>query len=180
LSIFILSFPALIFLDASGGTDGGIFRFLSLLHNNQYSEERGIFLRRINGDKLRDCIKSLEGKLVIVEGMKDSRALKTLGVKNIMQLNGKPLAEFALHVSNSYVSPIDTEWKEAVILTDFDSEGRSIAARLECLLKVRRVPVNSRIRKRFMGFGWTRIEEFREDDIHGKTSANFDKVRGKG
>lgn len=166
-------------MGAKPGREGAFFLFLSPRGNNHH-KERGIALRRINGEKLRRCIDGLDGKLVIVEGMKDSRALKTLGVKNIMQLNGKPLAEFALHVSNSYVSPSDTGWKEAVILTDFDSEGRGIAARLECLLKVRRVPVNSRLRKRFMCFGWTRIEEFREDDTHGKTSANFDKVRGKG
>jgi 5S rRNA maturation endonuclease (ribonuclease M5) len=140
----------------------------------------GFLVKAINGKALSECLSDLDGKLVIVEGMKDSRALKSLGVKNIMQLNGKPLAELALHVSKSRASTSRDGWEEAVILTDFDSEGRNIAAKLECLLKVHMVPVNGRIRKRFSTIGRNRIEEFRESDIDGKISANIDKVRSKG
>jgi 5S rRNA maturation endonuclease (ribonuclease M5) len=126
------------------------------------------------------CVKDLEGNLVIVEGQKDSKALKSLGVKNIMQLNGRPLAEFALHVSKSRISQDDAGWEESVILTDFDSEGRKIAATLERLLRKHKVPVNSRLRRKFMQFGKNRIEEFKEGDIHGKTRTDVDKVRRKG
>ncbi len=125
--------------------------------------------------------KELEGKLVIAEGRKDGRALKTLGVKNIVLLNGRPLTELALHVSKSIASSGNEEsGEEVVILTDFDSEGKKLAARLDYLLKKHKVMVNSRIRRKFMKFGKTRIEDLKEGDIHGKVSSNFNKVRGKG
>jgi 5S rRNA maturation endonuclease (ribonuclease M5) len=122
--------------------------------------------------------KELEGKLVIAEGKKDSRALKTLGVKNIILLNGRPLAELALHVSKSIATSDNEESREGVvILTDFDSKGKELAARLDYLLKKHKVMVNSRIRRKFMKFGKTRIEDLKEGDIHGKVSANINKVR---
>ncbi|MBN2330769.1 MAG: toprim domain-containing protein [Candidatus Aenigmarchaeota archaeon] len=122
----------------------------------------------------------LAGKLVIVEGKKDGMALKSLGVKNIVLLNGRPLTELALHVSRSIATSRNEEdIEEAVILTDFDSEGKRIAARLEYLLKKHKVMVNSRIRRKFMKFGKTRIEDLKEGDVHGKASSNFNKIRDK-
>ena len=120
----------------------------------------------------------LAGKLVIVEGKKDSMALKTLGVKNIVLLNGRPLTELALHVSKSIASSGNEEGREeVVILTDFDSEGKKLAARLDYLLKKHKVMVNSRIRRKFLKFGKTRIEDLKEGDIHGKVRHNFNKLR---
>jgi 5S rRNA maturation endonuclease (ribonuclease M5) len=135
---------------------------------------------RIDPEDLRKCIGDLEGSLVIVEGRKDRKALKSLGVKNIMQLVGKPLAEFTVHVSKSYRTQKDTDWKEAVILTDFDSEGTRISAKLERLLRAYGVPVNKRLRKRFIRFGKGCIESFKEGDVHGKARADVYKVRRKG
>jgi 5S rRNA maturation endonuclease (ribonuclease M5) len=137
-------------------------------------------LNRINGEELRRCLRELEDKLVIVEGIKDSKSLKSLGVKNIMQLGGKPLADFTLHVSKYHVSHSSAGVREVVILTDFDSEGRKLSARLEYLLSKHKVAVNRRIRRRFMKFGKNRIEDFKEGDIYGKVGSNFNKVRGKG
>ena len=137
-------------------------------------------MRQINGERLQDCLRELEGKLVIVEGKKDRKALKSLGVKNIMQLGGMPLAEFALHVSKSQSTPKDNKREEAVILTDFDSEGKELAAKLERLLKRHKVLVNTRIRKRFTQFGKGCIEAFKEGDIHGEIGSNVNKVRRKG
>lgn len=132
-----------------------------------------------SGQELRKCIEELEGKLVIVEGQKDSKSLKSLGVKNIMQLDGKPLAEFTYHVSKSFVSSSD-ERREVVVLTDFDSEGKKIAAKLESLFRMHKIAVNARIRRKFMKFGKNRIEDFKEGDIYGKVSSHFNKIRGKG
>jgi 5S rRNA maturation endonuclease (ribonuclease M5) len=137
-------------------------------------------LKGINGEYLRRCLEELEGRLVIVEGRKDSKSLKSLGVKNIMQLNGRPLAEFTFHVSKLPTTPNEEEVREVVILTDFDSEGRKLAARLESLLRMHKVAVNARLRRKFMHFGKNRIEDFKEGDIHGKVGSHFDKVRGKG
>ena len=136
-------------------------------------------MHRINVEELQECVRELEGKLVIVEGKKDSRALKSLGVKNIMQLGGMPLAEFALHVSKCHPSSGSDRGEEVVILTDFDSEGVKIAAKLECLLKKHRVLVNTRLRNRFRKFRKSRIEEFKEGDIHGEVGTNINKVRSK-
>ncbi|UCD03380.1 MAG: toprim domain-containing protein [Candidatus Aenigmatarchaeota archaeon] len=136
-------------------------------------------MNKVNGRELSKCIQELEGKLVIVEGQKDSKSLKSLGVKNIMQLNGKPLAEFTFHVSKSLISSSEGK-REVVILTDFDSEGRKIAAKLESLFRVHKVAVNARIRRKFMQFGKNRIEDFKEGDIYGKVSSHFNKIRDKG
>lgn len=134
--------------------------------------------RRYEYKDILEFSKELEGKLVIAEGRKDSRALKTLGVKNIILLNGRPLAELALHVSKSIASSGNEERREeVVILTDFDSEGKQLAARLDYLLKKHKVMVNSRIRRKFMKFGKTRIEDLKEGDIHGKVSSNINKIR---
>ncbi len=134
--------------------------------------------RRYEYKDILEFSKELEGKLVIAEGKKDSRALKTLGVKNIVLLNGRPLAALALHVSKSIASSgNEGSREEVVILTDFDSKGKELAARLDYLLKKHKVMVNSRIRRKFMKFGKTRIEDLKEGDIHGKVSPNFNKVR---
>ena len=118
-----------------------------------------------------------EKETVIVEGMRDSRALKSLGVKNIILLDGRPLTELALHVSKSYHSRDPQEKREVVILTDFDSEGEKLAARLGFLLSKYKIMVNTRVRRKFMQFGKNRIEDFKEGDIHGKVGSNFNKVR---
>ncbi len=135
-------------------------------------------------EELVEYAKELADKLVIAEGKKDGIALKSLGVKNIVLLNGRPLAELALHVSKSCASSVNRESKEeVVILTDFDSEGKRLAARLNYLLRKHKVMVNSRLRRKFMQFGKTRIEDLKgnlkEGDVHGKISSNFNKIRGK-
>ena len=140
--------------------------------------------RPLDLDELVEYAAELADKLVIAEGKKDGMALKSLGVKNIILLNGRPLAELALHVSKSRIATVGGKGKkEVVILTDFDSEGKRLAARLAYLLKKHKVMVNSRLRRRFMRFGRTRIEDLndilREGDIHGKVSSNINKVRDK-
>jgi 5S rRNA maturation endonuclease (ribonuclease M5) len=128
-------------------------------------------------EDLLDFVNDLKGKLVIAEGKKDGIALKTLGVKNILLLNGRPLTELALHVSKSCVSSGNRKVrKEVVILTDFDSEGEKLAARLDYLLRKYKVMVNSRLRRKFMKFGKTRVEDLKEGDDHGKISSNFNKI----
>jgi len=132
--------------------------------------------RAVNPEFLLKYIDDLEDKLVIVEGVKDSRALKSLGVKNTISLNGRPLAEFAFHVSKSCVSRDSKARKEVVILTDFDSEGKRLAASLSYLLSKYRVNVNRRLRRKFMQLGKTRIEDLKEGDFHGKVSSDFNKI----
>lgn len=140
-------------------------------------------------------INELKEKVIVVEGKKDEKALSGLGLKNIVDISGKPLFEVALALSR-------TE-KEIVILTDFDREGRKLAERLNRLLRSFKKRPNSRLRSMLMRFGKNKIEDFKnagiemslepvlgrpgnarvnslkEVDVHGKTCSNFDKVCDK-
>jgi len=142
--------------------------------------------RRHELGALTECAKELDGKLVITEGPRDSKALKSLGVKNIISLNGRPLSEFAIHVSRSIHDLQARSSREAackeevVILTDFDSEGERIASKLSYLLSKHKVMVNERLRRKFMKFGKSRIEELKEGDYHVEIGSDFDKVCDKG
>ena len=56
-------------------------------------------------------------KVIIVEGKKDKKALNSLGVKNIVTING-PLYKL--------IEDVAEMTNEVVILTDFDREGRKL------------------------------------------------------
>ncbi len=56
-------------------------------------------------------------KVIIVEGKKDKEALISLGITNIVTING-PLYKF--------VEDVAEMTNEVVILTDFDKEGRKL------------------------------------------------------
>lgn len=72
----------------------------------------------INGwiEKLRES-----GKLVIVEGDKDIKALNYFGIINIMKLK-KPLYDV--------VEEVVEKTKDVIILTDFDKKGKELYGRL--------------------------------------------------
>ena len=76
--------------------------------------------------------------LIIVEGRKDKAALKKLGLKNIMELDKKPLFQIAEDVSNSN--------KECIILTDLDKKGKQLYGKLSHNLQSMGVKVNNEIR----------------------------------
>lgn len=111
--------------------------------------------------------------VVVVEGKRDIAALKSLGFNNIIGINGKPLSDVAGMVSE--------KGQEAVLLTDFDGEGRKLNRKLRILLQNCNVKVNERLRMEIMKFGRGRIEDFnkigRRGDFYGKISSYFNKVR---
>lgn len=97
------------------------------------------------------------------------------------------------------------KYSDIIILTDFDREGRHIAARLSVLLRARRIHPNQRLRSRIMAFGFNKIEDFKMDsilrlgrepkrcparalrnknkergDFHVKASSNIHEIRDKG
>jgi 5S rRNA maturation endonuclease (ribonuclease M5) len=135
----------------------------------------------IDEEKLKKILEDFEDKLIIVEGKRDKKALKSLGMKDIIAINGRPLymvAEIALK-----------DKKEIVILTDFDKKGRDIEKRLKNLLQKHGKNPNSKLRWKIMSLGKNKIEDFgnipspysfKEDDTHVKISANFGKIRDKG
>ena len=132
-------------------------------------------------EKFINTIEELKESIVIVEGKKDRKALESLGIHNTVPINGKPLIEIVQQVAGKGTVKV-------IILTDFDSEGRRIAGKLELLLKNFGIHPDSRLRCRVMDFGWNKIEDMgalakpglREDDIHVKASTHFNKVRDKG
>ena len=65
-------------------------------------------------------------KVVLVEGIKDKKALELLGVKNIMTLK-KPLY--------AVIEDIVEMKKECILLTDLDKKGREIYSKLASRLK---------------------------------------------
>lgn len=69
-----------------------------------------------NKEEWKEKIQQTE-KVIIVEGKKDKEALNSLGVKNIVIING-PLYKV--------VEDVAEITNEVVILTDFDREGRKL------------------------------------------------------
>ena len=78
-------------------------------------------------------------KLVLVEGVKDKKALERLGVENICCLNDKPLYEV--------VESVAANNKKVIILTDLDREGRRLYGRLKTQLQAHGVEVDNYFRE---------------------------------
>ena len=78
-------------------------------------------------------------KLIIVEGKKDSIALKKLGFKNIIELSKKPLFQIIEDISNKN--------KECIILTDLDKKGKQLYGELNSGLCKYGVKVDNKFRE---------------------------------
>ena len=131
-------------------------------------------------EKIKETMNELDGKIVIVEGKNDKKALKSLGVKSIIAIDRRPLYMVAEVVLKSE--------KEVIILTDFDREGREIEKRLKTLLQKQGKHPNSRLRSKVMSLGRSKIEDFgnisnlrllEEDDNYVKIGTNVNKIRNK-
>ena len=76
--------------------------------------------------------------LIIVEGKKDKKALKNLGIKNIMELNKKPLFEI--------IENISIKNNDCIILTDLDKKGKELYGKLNSGLQRYGVKVDNKFR----------------------------------
>ena len=83
-------------------------------------------------DKLKKSKKS-----IIVEGIKDKKALEHFGIKKIITLKGKPI----------YKVIEDFSEKEVIILTDLDKEGKKLYSKLKQGLTQRGVEVDNKFRE---------------------------------
>ncbi len=90
------------------------------------------FFSRI--EKIKDS-----NTLIIVEGKKDKAALEKLGIKNIIELNKRPLYEIVEEVANLT--------DECIILTDLDRKGKEIYGTLNSDLQKHGVKVNNKFRE---------------------------------
>ena len=96
----------------------------------QTKEEFEEFLKKLK--------KESKNKLVIVEGIKDKKALSSLGIRNIMTLK-KPLY--------SVVEEIVISEKDCIILTDLDKKGRQLYSRLSSKLRQFGVNIDNSFRE---------------------------------
>lgn len=76
--------------------------------------------------------------IILVEGKKDKEALVSLGMTQIMTVQGKPLYQIAENVAAKY--------KECVILTDLDAEGKKLFAYFRRALSERGVRLDNSFR----------------------------------
>ena len=92
--------------------------------NNEFSEHI---------DKIKQS-----NQLIIVEGKKDTKALQNFGIKNIIELNKKPLFEIIENISNNN--------KKCIILTDLDRQGKELYGKLNSGLQQRGVKIDDSFR----------------------------------
>jgi dTMP kinase len=77
-------------------------------------------------------------KIIVVEGIKDKKALQSLGIKNIKVLK-KHLYLFAEH--------IEKKKKQCVLLLDLDKEGKKLYAKLNHYLNQLGIKIDNRFRE---------------------------------
>ncbi len=96
---------------------------------------------------MRELKKESKESLILVEGKKDKKALEKFGIKNVIELSGKPLFKL-------------TEFeKEVIILIDNDEEGDKILRELLQGFQLNKVKYNLRFRRKLGKLGIRKIEE---------------------
>ena len=108
-------------------------------------------------DLMQDLDRKYENILIVVEGKRDVRVLRDLGVKS-------PIIRTQLQNSRVQLAEDIAKQaggKEVLILTDFDREGVEICKFIEQELEIRKIRVLRRLRlqiRKLMG-NWRCIEE---------------------
>ena len=108
-------------------------------------------------DLMQDLDRKYENILIVVEGKRDVRVLRDLGVKS-------PIIRTQLQNSRVQLAEDIAKQaggKEVLILTDFDREGVEICRFIEQELEIRKIRVLRRLRRqirKLMG-NWRCIEE---------------------
>ena len=77
-------------------------------------------------------------QLIIVEGKKDRAALEKFGIKNIIELNKKPIFEIIENISDNN--------EKCIILTDLDRHGKELYRKINSGLQQRGVKINNNFR----------------------------------
>lgn len=93
-------------------------------------------------DEINEWIEALNdsGYAIIVEGIKDEKALTCIGIKNrLFRLSREPLFAVAEKVAGSA--------KKVVILTDFDKKGKELYGKLYKDLQKLGVKIDKRFRE---------------------------------
>jgi|SRR3989338_7279448 len=107
----------------------------------------------LNEDVL-DAIEKIKQKLIIVEGKKDKAALEQFECTHILTLEHKALYEVVEAVKE----------KEVVVLTDLDSEGKQLYAKLQRAFAKRGIYVDNRLRILLFKYKISHIEGLHQED----------------
>ena len=91
--------------------------------------------------ELEEWIEELKasGKLVVVEGIKDERAVRGVGIERVYALNRKALYRC--------VEEIAGQCKDVVLLTDLDPEGKKLYGTLSSGLQHQGVRIDNKFRE---------------------------------
>ncbi|MBE0524264.1 MAG: DNA primase [Methanosarcinales archaeon] len=115
-------------------------------------------------EKLEELILQLqnqsnEGNVIIVEGQRDRRALRELGITGPIELGTKKsLLLFCEELARKY--------RKAIILTDWDRTGNRLAELMEQYLKAASVKVNTDIREKIQNLVKKRIKDVESLNTH--------------
>ena len=115
-------------------------------------------------EKLEELILQLqnlskEGNVIIVEGQRDRRALRELGITGPIELGTKKsLLLFCEELARTY--------RNAIILTDWDRTGNRLAELMEQYLMAASVKVNTDIREKIQNLVQKRIKDVESLHTH--------------
>jgi len=115
-------------------------------------------------EKLEELILQLqnlskEGNVIIVEGQRDRRALRELGITGPIELGTKKsLLLFCEELARTY--------RNAIILTDWDRTGNRLAELMEQYLMAASVKVNTDIREKIQDLVQKRIKDVESLHTH--------------
>jgi len=102
----------------------------------------------LNIEPLVEAVEESKDLPVVVEGKRDVRALRKLGFNNIFPLN-KPIFAMIEGVSH---------YKEVIILTDLDTEGKKLYRKLKSGFCERGVQINEKLRQQLIFYKISHIE----------------------
>ena len=119
---------------------------------NGYVKTAGKTHRTEYESEIEDLLREINGSPIVVEGIRDEKALLGFGFKNIHKIAGKPLDIVADNISSKYDS--------VAILTDYDEEGEKAARLLEKFFNHAGTKILTRFRRKFRSvFKVATIEE---------------------
>lgn len=114
-----------------------------------------MFDRKKIGEKLLSLLNEIKDKQVIVEGKRDRKVLYSLHFKKIITIN-----------EGIYETIDKLDIKEVIILTDFDSEGRKIAKKLNLFLQSNGFKIDRESRRK-IGLLFSRLRIRKIEEIRG-------------
>jgi len=106
-------------------------------------------------EELLNLLEKIKEEQVIVEGKRDKKILCLLGFKKIITIN-----------KGIYETVERLKGKQVIILTDFDSEGRQIAKKLNLFLQSLGFSVDKETRRK-IGLLFTRLKIRKIEEIRG-------------